>query len=115
MRRVTTERGQMLPEHVAIIMDGNGRWATRRAEPRTAGHEQGAESVRRTVRHARRMGVRYLTLFAFSTLNWARPSEEVRDLMQLLERFLHEELPEMLENGIRLTAIGERELLPGSV
>jgi undecaprenyl diphosphate synthase len=105
----------MLPQHVAIIMDGNGRWAQQRDRPRTAGHEEGAAAVRRTVRHARRLGVGYLTLFAFSTLNWARPHEEVRELMALLERFLREELPELLENGIRLVAIGERELLPTSV
>jgi undecaprenyl diphosphate synthase len=105
----------MLPEHVAIIMDGNGRWAQRRELPRTSGHEQGAEAVRRTVRHARRLGIRYLTLFAFSTLNWARPHEEVRELMLLLENFLRDEREELLENGIRLMAIGERELLPSQV
>ncbi len=105
----------MLPEHVAIIMDGNGRWAQRRELPRTSGHEQGAEAVRRTVRHARRLGIRYLTLFAFSTLNWARPQEEVHELMLLLESFLRDEREELLENGIRLMAIGERELLPPQV
>jgi undecaprenyl diphosphate synthase len=103
------------PRHVAIIMDGNGRWAQSRGLPRTAGHEKGAEAVRETVRHARRIGLECLTLFAFSTLNWQRPTSEVRDLMDLLERFLVDELPEMLANGIRLVAIGERELLPAKV
>ena len=105
----------LLPRHVAIIMDGNGRWAQNRGLPRHAGHEKGAEAVRETVRHARKLGLECLTLFAFSTLNWQRPTAEVRDLMDLLEKFLVEELPEMLQNGIRLVAIGERELLPSKV
>ena len=105
----------MQPEHVAIIMDGNGRWAKRRGLPRTAGHKQGAEAVRRTVRHARRRGIRCLTLFAFSTLNWARPALEVRALMVLLERFLRQERQELLDNGIRLRAIGEIDSLPKRV
>jgi undecaprenyl diphosphate synthase len=103
------------PRHVAIIMDGNGRWAQNQALPRTAGHEKGAEAVRATVRAARKRGLECLTLFAFSTLNWQRPTDEVRDLMSLLENFLVDELPEMLQNGIRLVAIGERELLPSRV
>ncbi len=105
----------MLPKHVAIIMDGNGRWAQERGMPRGEGHRLGAESVRRAVRRARTVGVKYLTLFAFSTLNWQRPTDEVRDLMDLLVRFLDEELPELIERGIRLVAIGERELLPERV
>ncbi len=103
------------PRHVAIIMDGNGRWAQAQGLPRSAGHERGATAVRDTVRHARKLGIDCLTLFAFSTLNWQRPTAEIRDLMDLLETFLVEELPEMLENGIRLVAIGERELLPARV
>jgi undecaprenyl diphosphate synthase len=103
------------PSHVAIIMDGNGRWAQNQALPRTSGHEKGAEAVRATVRHARKRGLECLTLFAFSTMNWQRPTDEVRDLMSLLENFLIDELPEMLQNGIRLVAIGERELLPSRV
>lgn len=103
------------PRHVAIIMDGNGRWAQNQALPRTSGHEKGAEAVRATVRHARKRGLECLTLFAFSTMNWQRPTDEVRDLMSLLENFLIDELPEMLQNGIRLVAIGERELLPSRV
>lgn len=103
------------PRHVAIIMDGNGRWAQNQGLHRTIGHEKGAEAVRATVRHARHVGLECLTLFAFSTLNWQRPTDEVRDLMTLLENFLVDELPEMLQNGIRLLAIGERELLPARV
>lgn len=105
----------MLPAHIAIIMDGNGRWAVERGLARADGHREGAEAVRRTVRHARKLGVEVLTLFAFSTLNWQRPTSEVRDLMGLLERFLDEELPELLDKNIRLMGIGERELLPERV
>ncbi len=105
----------MLPRHVAIIMDGNGRWAQTRGKVRTDGHHEGAEAVRRTVRHARERGVEWLTLFAFSSQNFGRPTEEVNALMLLLERFLIQERQEMLDNGIRLTAIGEREFLPARV
>jgi len=102
--------------HVAIIMDGNGRWAQDRGMPRGQGHVEGAESVRRIVRHARKRGdIEYLTLFAFSSLNWARPSEEIADLMDLLLRFLYGERQELIDNDIRLTAIGEREYLPTQV
>ena len=105
----------MQPRHVAIIMDGNGRWAKLRGMPREAGHVEGAEAVRRTVRQARRRGLEWLTLFAFSSQNWGRPSPEVSALMDLLVRFLREEEQEMIDNGIRLTAIGEREFLPERV
>ncbi len=102
--------------HVAIIMDGNGRWAQDRGMARGQGHVEGAEAVRRIVRHARKRGdIDYLTLFAFSSLNWARPSEEIADLMDLLLRFLRGERQELLDNDIRLTAIGEREFLPSEV
>ena len=102
--------------HVAIIMDGNGRWAQERGMARGQGHVEGAEAVRRIVRHARKRGdIDYLTLFAFSSLNWARPSEEIADLMDLLLRFLYGERQELLDNDIRLTAIGEREYLPSEV
>jgi undecaprenyl diphosphate synthase len=105
----------MEPRHVAIIMDGNGRWATERGLERTEGHTRGAEAVRKTVRHARELGMDCLTLFAFSTMNWARPTHEVRALMELLERYLVEEREELIAKGIRLIAIGERELLPRRV
>jgi len=105
----------MLPRHLAIIMDGNGRWAQQRELPRGSGHVEGAEAVRRVVRHARSSGIEWLTLFAFSSLNWGRPTEEVADLMQLLMKFLNEERDELVEKDIRLTAIGEREYLPAVV
>jgi undecaprenyl diphosphate synthase len=104
-----------VPRHVAIIMDGNGRWATERGLPRTAGHEAGADSVREIVRACRALGVRYLTLYSFSTENWARPEDEVEALMVLLARYLQEERDEMMENGIRLQGIGELERLPPHV
>ncbi len=105
----------MLPRHVAIIMDGNGRWAQQHGLARTLGHAQGAESVRTVVRQARRRGLGWLTLFAFSSQNWGRPSDEVHDLMDLLVDFLRQEREELIGNGIRLTAIGEREFLPARV
>ena len=105
----------MKPNHVAIIMDGNGRWAQKRRLTRGQGHLEGAAAVRRVVRHARKLGVSSLTLFAFSTLNWGRPTSEVTALMDLLVDFLQSEHLEMLKNDIRLTAIGEREFLPPRV
>jgi undecaprenyl diphosphate synthase len=104
-----------LPGHVGIIMDGNGRWAQVRGLPRTAGHREGADAVRRTVRAARRLGLRALTLYAFSEQNWARPEEEVDALMALLRDFLLSERGEILENGIRLNAIGNLGRLPSLV
>jgi undecaprenyl diphosphate synthase len=95
-----------LPEHVAIIMDGNGRWAKRRGMDRVRGHRAGAESVREVVRTSREVGISWLTLYAFSEENWKRPDYEIRALMKLLRQFLKSELDEMLENGIRLQAIG---------
>jgi len=100
---------------VAIIMDGNGRWAKQRQLSRVKGHEKGAEAVRTTVRTCRELGVPFLTLYAFSTENWQRPKTEVNALMGLLRRFLEAELRELLKNGIRLHVIGRRERLPGNV
>ena len=100
-----------LPRHIAIIMDGNGRWAERHAMGRIAGHKKGADAVRATVRACRELGVRVLTLYAFSTENWLRPAREVKALMRLLEEYLRSELQEMLDNGIRLAAIGDMEAL----
>jgi len=97
------------PLHVAIIMDGNGRWATARGLPRTAGHRQGAEAVRRTVRGAGELGIRYLTLFGFSSENWKRPITEVTDLMGLLRLYLRNEIAELSKNGARLRVVGERD------
>ena len=101
-----------LPRHVAIIMDGNGRWAEERALPRVAGHKEGAKSVRDVVRAAREIGISAITLYAFSAQNWDRPAEEVSALMELLRDYLLEERSEILENQIRLNAIGHLQRLP---
>ena len=101
-----------LPKHVAIIMDGNGRWAKTRGMNRVRGHQEGAEAVRDIVRTSRKIGIRWLTLYAFSEENWKRSKLEINALMSLLNRFLKSELKEMLENGIRLQSIGRIEKLP---
>ncbi len=108
-------KARPLPRHVAIIMDGNGRWAEQRGLPRVAGHREGSESVRAVTRTARRIGVEALTVYAFSAENWARPDEEVGALMQLLSDYLDSERAEMMENGIRLNAIGDLDRLPDPV
>ncbi len=100
------------PRHVAIIMDGNGRWAEARGLPRGAGHLAGREAIRRAVRAAVREGVPWLTLYAFSTENWRRPKEEVDLLFRLFEEVLWEETPDLIEQGVRVHVIGEREGLP---
>jgi undecaprenyl diphosphate synthase len=99
------------PSHIAIIMDGNGRWATARGEPRAAGHIAGARAVRRIVESARVLGVRTLTLYAFSADNWKRPSGEVEALMRLFAQYLCSETKKCLANGIRLTILGRRDRL----
>jgi len=104
-----------LPRHVAIIMDGNGRWARSQGLPRYRGHVVGVESVRVIARLARRLGISYLTLFAFSEENWQRPGVEIRVLMALLRRFLYRELSEFQENQIALQAVGDLSRLPGAV
>ena len=101
-----------VPRHVAIIMDGNGRWAQKRGLPRSAGHEAGAQSVRKIVRACGRHGVEVLTLYSFSTENWSRPEDEVAALMGLLEHYLDVEIEELHRNGIRLRAMGRLERLP---
>ncbi len=116
VRAMTTGiTGNTLPRHVGIIMDGNGRWAQERGLPRIEGHRIGAESVRDVTRAARELGLEALTLYAFSSQNWARPADEVRALMGLLRDYLHDERPEIMENGIRLHAIGDLERLPAMV
>jgi len=101
-----------LPTHVAIIMDGNGRWAKKRYMNRIEGHRKGSEAVKDIVRTSREIGIPWLTLYAFSEENWKRPKTETRALMKLLKRFLKDELREMQENGIRLRSIGKTEKLP---
>lgn len=103
------------PQHIAIIMDGNGRWAQRRGYSRVRGHQEGAESVRVVVRTARQLGVPYLTLYAFSEENWHRPPLEVQALMQLLGRYLTQEITELKQNQIAFRAIGDLSLLPRKV
>ncbi len=104
-----------VPVHLAIIMDGNGRWAKQQGLPRTKGHERGAESVRVAIRTCRKLGIRYLTVYAFSVENWARPKAEVDALMDLLKRFLRKEEQELHDNKVRLRAIGRLSDLPKSV
>ena len=98
-----------VPRHVAIIMDGNGRWAAARGLPRTEGHRRGVEALRRTVRAAGEMGIQVLTIFSFSSENWSRPPAEIRDLMGLLRRFIRHDLADLHRNNVRLRVIGERE------
>ena len=105
-------RTQPVPAHVAVIMDGNGRWATRRGLPRVAGHREGVKAARTIVRAADTVGLRYLTLYAFSTENWSRPPDEVSTLMRLLEDSIHRELPELMERNVRLRAIGRGNGVP---
>jgi undecaprenyl diphosphate synthase len=104
-----------VPRHIAIIMDGNGRWAKARGLPRLEGHRVGAESVRAALRACRKLGVEYLTLYAFSSENWVRPRAEVTGLMSLLRRFLRDQGHELHENRVRLRAVGHLEDLPAPV
>ena len=99
------------PAHVAIIMDGNGRWAKSRGLPRFEGHRRGVEAVRRVVRSAIERGVQFLTIYSFSSENWSRPPEEVAMLMGLLKRFIREDLAELNANGVRVRVIGQRDNL----
>ena len=100
-----------VPDHVAVIMDGNGRWAKSRGLPRVAGHKAGAESVRKVVEEASRLGIRYLTLYSFSSENWKRPEAEINDLMGLLRRYLKSEIAELHSKNIRFRVIGDRKRL----
>src|SRR5215510_13331742 len=106
---------EQLPAHVAIIMDGNGRWAAQRHLPRVEGHRAGIEAVRDTVETAARMGIGVLTLYAFSTENWKRPPTEVSTLMTLLKRYLRSELNTLLKNDIRFRVIGRMEELSADI
>lgn len=104
-----------LPRHIAIIMDGNGRWAKERGKERSYGHRQGVESVRTITRAAGNLGIKYLTLYTFSTENWSRPEEEVHALMALMVMAIERETPELMKNNVRLTAIGDLERMPAEV
>jgi undecaprenyl diphosphate synthase len=103
-----------IPQHIAIIMDGNGRWARERGKPRIAGHEAGSTSVRAVTEECVALGVKFLTVYAFSTENWRRPAEEVQALFALLEQFVEQELPTLMENNVRLETIGRLHELPES-
>lgn len=111
-RQLATVRGGTMPEHIAIIMDGNGRWARKRGLPRVAGHRQGMEAIRKCLEGLRELDVRYLTLYAFSTENWRRPKAEVDFLMDLPGQFIKKELDMMMENNIRLGVLGDMSGLP---
>ncbi|MBA4421433.1 MAG: isoprenyl transferase [Anaerolinea sp.] len=110
-----TGQAQAIPQHVAIIMDGNGRWAKKRGLPRLAGHQAGTENLRRIIRACVELGVRYLTIYAFSTENWGRPREEVEGLLKILESVIEKELRELHEEGVQLRHIGRLEKLPASL
>ena len=112
MHRIIKEK---LPRHIAVIMDGNGRWAKKNMLKRVMGHKKGADAVRTVVETCRKLGVQYLTLFAFSVENWQRPEEEVRALTILLEEYLMTQLHEMKDNGLRLISIGDTDKLPKKV
>ena len=104
--------GVKIPEHIAIVMDGNGRWASSRGLPRTAGHKAGAETFRRIATHCSRIGLPYLTVYAFSTENWKRPEAEVRTIMELLRRYLIEAREKMVQENTALRIIGDQSRLP---
>jgi undecaprenyl diphosphate synthase len=110
-----TIEARNLPRHVGIIMDGNGRWATARGEPRSVGHREGSKAVRRIVKLSRRIGLDALTLYAFSFQNWTRPGDEVGALMSLLYDYLMSERQELMDTGIRLEAVGDLDRLPPTV
>ncbi|PZQ44961.1 MAG: isoprenyl transferase [Micavibrio aeruginosavorus] len=106
---------KQIPQHIAIIMDGNGRWAKSRGLPRTAGHHQGVEACKRTVRAAGDLGIKYITLFSFSSENWSRPAEEITELMRLLRMFLRSETADLHRNNVRLRVIGSRKELSADI
>ena len=108
-------QGSNLPRHVAIIMDGNGRWAAERGLPRSAGHKQGVEALRGAVRTAVELGIEYLTIYSFSSENWSRPASEVSFLLELLRRFIRLDVGELHKAGIRITVIGERDGLDSGI
>lgn len=108
---MAAEKEYRIPAHVAIIMDGNGRWAKRRGLPRTAGHAQGARAVEQILEEADHLGIRYLTVYAFSTENWARPDTEVKTLMNLLRTYMKTSLAKCAKNNVRIRVIGDKSRL----
>ena len=113
MNQITqNEVGYDIPNHVAIIMDGNGRWAQRRMLPRSRGHKAGVNALKKTVRAARDAGIEYLTLFSFSSENWSRPEDEINELFSLLRLFIRRDLAELHENNVCVRVIGSRQGLP---
>ena len=106
-KKIKTDETRQVPQHIAIIMDGNGRWATKKGLPRTAGHAAGSETFRRIATYCRSIGVQYLTVYAFSTENWKRSAEEVGAIMQLFEKYLHEAIDTMARDRIRLKILGD--------
>lgn len=106
------EKVPNIPTHIAIIMDGNGRWATEKGLPRSAGHKQGAENVRPILEHAKARGVKYITLFAFSSENWNRPKAEVKCLLDIFRKYLKEEIKDLLEQKVHISFIGNEEKFP---
>ena len=107
--------GFEMPRHVAIIMDGNGRWAAARGLPRVEGHRRGVKALRKTVRAASDLGISVLTIFSFSSENWSRPKSEIRDLLALLRRFIRNDLADLHKSNVRVRVIGEREDLPADI
>ncbi len=114
-REARTSEFHPAPQHVAVIMDGNGRWAARRGLPRIEGHRRGVEALRRAVRAAIELGVRYLTVYSFSVENWSRPPDEIQGLMVLLHRFIHNDLAELNANNVRVRVVGARSGLSNDV
>ena len=114
-KRTPPEELAFVPNHVAIIMDGNGRWAKSRGLPRLAGHQAGTENLRRIIRACVEFGIHYLTIYAFSTENWGRPKEEVEGLLKILETVIEKELTELNQEGVQLRHIGRLEKLPESL
>lgn len=115
MLQVAPKQALIMPAHVAIIMDGNGRWASARGLPRALGHRKGVSAVKRTVKAAVSMGIPYLTLFGFSTENWRRPIAEIDELMRLVRHYLRSEVADLHKNGVRLKVIGDRSRLPKDI
>ena len=114
INQLKEDGGIIIPRHIAIILDGNGRWAKKRGLPRTAGHAAGAETFRKIATYCKNIGVQYLTVYAFSTENWSRPEEEVKSIMKLLDKYLHEAIATMERDHIRMKILGDVSALRGS-